>query len=190
LSRAGHPGVLRSACNPCRQHRLTSRLWTRQRPRFFRFPVRSARWIGPANGLSICHPRRFIACTNRLSLHRSWSWFSRLMTRYASRAAGQIMVYYHPCLRHTAEAVFSLGQTGPPGLTFPGSVPQLHDNPGAPQSCARSPARLPTGIQLTCVSRTFSSQFLSGPPARPVFLSRDSAACLGSTHFTCPGHGP
>jgi len=61
----------------------------------------------------------------------------------------------------------------------------LHDNPGALNTCTRPPARLPTGIQLTLVSRIFSSQFLLGPPARLIFLSRDTAACFWSAHFPC-----
>jgi len=69
-------------------------------------------------------------------------------------------------------------------VTWNGSA--LLDNPRAPQSCARSPARLPTGIQPTLVSRTFSSQFLLGPPARLVCLSRDPAVCFWSAHFPCP----
>jgi len=55
------------------------------------------------------------------------------MTRILSRAAAQIKVYYHPCLRRATEVVFSLGQTGPPSLALLGSIPHLPDNPSAPQ---------------------------------------------------------
>jgi len=73
---------------------------------------------------------------------------------------GSLQACYHLYLRQTTEAVFSLGQTGPPDITLPGSVPQMRPTlaPSTPAPGLR--LVFPTGIQLNLLSRTFSSQFL------------------------------
>jgi len=91
-----------------------------------------------------------------LSLHRSrsvshGSWLVSPVERL-----GRFWSTATPVCVDRMAAVFSLSQTELPGLTLPGSVPQRTPsslvrakmdcgNPDAPQSCARSPARLPTG---------------------------------------------
>lgn len=42
-----------------------------------------------------------------------------------------------------------------------------------------------SGILLNLLSRTLSSQFLIRPPARPDFLSRDTATCIRVARFPC-----
>jgi hypothetical protein len=66
-----------------------------------------------------------------------------------SRAPGQILVYCHPCLRkpHRCNLVAEPDRTPRPDATWLGLTVAC-DNPDAPQSCAQSPARLPTGCPL------------------------------------------
>jgi len=133
-------------------------LWTRQCPRIFRSPVRFARWMPGERPFDISPPAPRRLHDSGLSLHRSGSVFSWLMTRYASRVSGQIMVYYHPCLRRLHCCTLFAGPDRTPKLdaawiglhgdsvcVLPPEAESLRlkcGNPNAPQSCARSPARL------------------------------------------------
>jgi len=123
---------------------------------------------------------RLFACANRPFTSQFPERFSNSSSFFV------VMVYYHPCPRRVARASLSLGQTGPPSLTLLGTVPRCLTTLAPATSCARYPARLSSGILLNLLSRTFSSQFLLGPPARLAFLSRDPAACFRYARFPCP----
>jgi len=162
--------MLWSAYYPCRWARLTSCLWTRQRPRFFRFPVRSARWMDRGRRLSIFHSRRLVAHASRPFPSRVPE---RLLTAHSLDTAqssgwGSSQACYHLCLRQTAKSSSFAGPDRTPRLyaAWLGSVTRA--NPGALNSCTRCPARLPSGIQRTLLRRTFSSQFLIRLPAVPI----------------------
>jgi len=72
--------MLWSACYPCRSYRLSSTVWIRQHPRFFRFPVRFAGRLAVSNGFRQCtsgasmlaHPGFILAAPEVVST-RSWT---------------------------------------------------------------------------------------------------------------------
>jgi len=128
-----------------------------------------------ANGLRFTSGASLLAQL-RFSLHRSQSDV-RLIPRCSSRVAGVVQVDYHPCLRQTTEAVFSLGQTGPPSPTGLGTVPANAANPGAQHlhqvsgsSSRRHPAQsLELNSLFTVPART-TGRLVS---------RRDTVACFG-----------
>lgn len=181
---ARHPIMLRSACYPCRFARCDSNFWTRQCPRFYRSPVRSAAGWGGADGCRYSTPGAALLAQfsldpsqvpERVTAHDSICTVERLGSLWSTTT---------PVCVEPQQATLSEPDSSPRSdVLWNGS--RVSGQPWHPHACARSPARLPTGILLNLLSRTFSSQFLLGPPARLDCLSRDPAACFWCARFPC-----
>jgi len=174
--------MLWSAYYPCRQLRLSSwLLWTRQRPRLFRSPVRSAR-IGPGRRLSISNSRRGLRLRKAVfPFAGPGAIIYQLMARiYSVERLGEFRSTHTPVrVGIGGRDPLSLGRTGPPSLTPLGAAPRLWTSSAPTTPCAESPAGLPAGFLLDLSSRAFSSQLLPQPLARLAFTQAKHRTCSG-----------
>jgi hypothetical protein len=185
-SRARSPGMLWSAYYPCRYLRLSSHFWTRQCPRFFHFPVRSARF-GLCGRLSMSNSRRFLAYASQPFSSQFLELFlTAHNSNHSVERLGELRAAPSPVGVVSLGTILSLGLTGPPSLTPLGAVPRCLTTLTPATSCVKSPARFPSGTLYDLSYRIFSSQLLLEPPARLAFLSRDSATCFRYARFPCP----
>jgi len=172
--------MLWSAYYPCRYLRLSSHFWTRQCPRFFRFPVRSIK-VGLDGRLSTSFFRCFFACANRLSLRSSWSDCLSARRLESTQSSGWVssgLLIPLFAVWSTNAFQFSLGQTGPPDLTASGPIPRCLTTRDAHNILRQVSGFVSLRHLRNLLRRLFSSQLLIGPPARLVFLGRDTATCF------------
>jgi len=139
-----------------------------------------------ADGSRCLTPGAFSLAQVSHSLRRSQSDFRTARnSNHSVERLGELRVVPSPVGVESLGTILSLGLTGPPSLSPLGAVPRCLTTLTPATSCVKSPARFPSGILYDLSYRTFSSQFLLEPPARPAFLSRDPAACFRYARFPC-----
>ena len=97
--------------------------------------------------------------------------FYQLISRISqSSALDELRSARYPCSHCFLRSV-SMDRTAPPSFTPLGAAPRCEDNLSAPSPALSLRLVFSSGILLNLLSRTFSSQFLFGPPAHLFSLS-------------------